>query len=95
MADEIESEEDLGRLGDEKIALGNGLLEALDELDHIDGVAKIKRKIASEISSLQKVSHNYRKKTLAFVCYIRRSSSPSCSTGDLIKALRYQPHSLQ
>lgn len=55
MANEIECEEDLDKLGDEKIALGNGLIDALDELDHIDGVAKIKRKIASEISSLQKV----------------------------------------
>lgn len=55
MASEIESEEELGKLGDEKIALGNRLIEALDNLDHIDGVGKVKRKIISEISSLQKV----------------------------------------
>lgn len=55
MANEIESEEELSKLGDEKIALGHGLIEALDNLNHIDGVEKLKRKIVSEISSLQKV----------------------------------------
>lgn len=50
-----ENEEDLDKLGEEKITLGNGLIEALNQFSHIDGVAKVKRKIASEISSLQKV----------------------------------------
>lgn len=50
-----ENEEDLDKLGEEKITLGNGLIEALNQFAHVDGVTKIRRKIASEISSLQKV----------------------------------------
>lgn len=51
----IENNEDIYNFGDEKVSMGKQLILLLDELKHIEGVAKIKRKIASEIASLQKV----------------------------------------
>lgn len=53
-----ENEAEIYLLGNEKIAAGNELLQKLDDFKHIDGVAKIKRKISSEISSLEKVIKN-------------------------------------
>lgn len=46
---------DVYALGEEKIATGKELLAKLDTFKRIDGVAKIQRKISSEIASLQKV----------------------------------------
>lgn len=51
----IENNDDIYNFGDEKVSMGKHLILLLDELKHIEGVAKIKRKIASEIASLQKV----------------------------------------
>lgn len=53
-----EEEIDVYALGEEKIATGKELLAKLDTFKRIDGVAKIQRKISSEISSLQKVVEN-------------------------------------
>lgn len=50
-----EDEIDVYALGEEKIATGKELLAKLDTFKRIDGVAKIQRKISSEIASLQKV----------------------------------------
>lgn len=42
-------------LGEEKIATGKQLIERLNLLTHIQGVGKIQKKIAAEISTLQNV----------------------------------------
>lgn len=52
-----DEEIDVYALGEEKIATGKELLAKLDAFKRIDGVAKIQRKISSEISSLQKVGN--------------------------------------
>lgn len=58
MDESSKSDEDIDvyALGEEKIATGKELLAKLDTFKRIDGVAKIQRKISSEISSLQKVN---------------------------------------
>lgn len=55
-SDEIDDEVDVYALGTEKIVFGERLLQKLNDYKHIEGVAKIQRKISSEISSLQKVN---------------------------------------
>lgn len=54
---DTENVEDVYQSGEEKVSMGKHLILLLDELKHIEGVAKIQRKIASEIASLQKVYH--------------------------------------
>lgn len=50
-----EDEIELYVLADEKVESGKKLILQLDELKHIDGATKIKRKVASEVASLEKV----------------------------------------
>lgn len=52
---ESDEEIDVYALCGEKIATGMELLAKLETFKRIDGVAKIQRKISSEIASLQKV----------------------------------------
>lgn len=50
-----ETPENLTDLAQEKLDLGKDLLEKIDNLAHVHGIAKIGRKICSEISFLEKV----------------------------------------
>lgn len=64
---ESEDESKLYELGAEKIANGKKLMEQLHEMKHIDGVAKIQRKISSEIASLEKVIDS----SYMFMCFTK------------------------
>lgn len=48
-------EDTLVKLAEDKIELGKGLIEKLQEFQQIDGVPKVQRKIQQEIKFLEKV----------------------------------------
>lgn len=47
--------EELIELAEEKILLGNELIEKLKSLEHVDGIKRLQRKIIQEIKFLDKV----------------------------------------
>lgn len=51
-----ENSENLIELVQEKFNLGNELLKKIENLNQINGMAKIRRKICSEITFLEKVN---------------------------------------
>lgn len=50
--------EDLNNLAEEKIILGDSLINQLQSIEHIDGVKKVQRKILQELKFLRKVITN-------------------------------------
>lgn len=46
---------DLFLMGRDKICVGKKLLGKIEQLQHIDGISKIRKKVCSEINSLEKV----------------------------------------
>lgn len=54
---QLNNENDLYSLAEDKIKTGNHLILELDKLKYISGTKKIQKKIFSEISYLKKVSH--------------------------------------
>lgn len=87
-----EDEIDVYALGEEKIATGKELLAKLDTFKRIDGVAKIQRKISSEIASLQKVG-----KTILEILddVWVKSILLSSLAGDFNESIENQPHFVQ
>lgn len=86
-----DDEVDVYALGREKIATGEQLLKRLDAFKQIDGVSKIKRKISSEIASLQRVrlTHSFVETRFHF------SFSVFDRTGDSHESIENQSHSVQ
>lgn len=89
-----DEEIDVYALGEEKIATGNELLAKLETFKRIDGVAKIQRKISSEISSLQKV-RDLQTAKVACNLLIRIVWFSSSLAGDCNEAIENQPYFVQ
>lgn len=51
----MDSQGDLKKLGEEKVEIGKDLIERLSLFKNISGINKIRKKISTEIGSLQNV----------------------------------------
>lgn len=60
--------EELIALAEEKVQLGKELIERLQELQHIDGVQKVQRKITQEIKFLEKIVRNQNVQVANILC---------------------------